>query len=631
MTDRRHSRPQARPSNSRGAGARKPVTARPSRPGQKRPGQGTSQRVGNPMNRQRGLTLGSLLILGVIAFQLIMIQGVNAEELSAQALDNRLATATLDTQRADIVDRNGVVLATSAERYHVFVDQNDLKEWTRTQNQEVVAEGPLDAARILAPILGVKESELAADLVGDASFKYIAKYVTPETWDLVREERIAGIDREPVSEREYPNGNVAGNVVGFVGGKADAVGVNWGLAGVEKSYESVLLGESGSLTYERGGQGTAIPTGVLDEDPATPGQDVMLTIDRDIQYYAQQRLEQALAETGGRQGIVTVQSVKTGEVLALADSGTVDPNDPGATDASSRGAASVEDVFEPGSTAKAITVAAALEEGLVTPTTRFEVPYRYTTENGEEFKDSHEHELQQLTTSGILVTSSNTGTVKIGEQLTEEQRHQYLTAFGFGERTGVGMPTESPGILREWQDWDGRTEYAVLYGQGVAVTALQTSQVYQTLANGGVKLQPSLVKGFVDADGVITEAETAEPVQVVSEETADQVMLMLEDVTESGTGGLARIDGYRVAGKTGTAQAVGLTGELDSIVASFVGVAPADDPEIVVSVIVFDPSSSIWGGEVAAPVFSDVATFALQALRVPPSGPADEFYPTTWE
>ncbi|WP_061960370.1 peptidoglycan D,D-transpeptidase FtsI family protein [Demequina flava] len=572
-----------------------------------------------------------LAILGVFAARLVMVQVVNAEELSTAALENRLATTEIASQRADIVDRNSTVLATSAERFHLFVDQNDVAAWERKEGGQVVASGALDAARILAPILGVSESELAADLVGDKDFQYIAKYVTPETWDLVADEKIAGIDYEPVSEREYPNGDVAGNLVGFVGGKADAVGVNWGLAGIEASYESVLLGESGSLTYERGGQGTVIPTGVLDEDPATPGQDVMLTIDRDIQYYAQERLDEALATTGGRQGIVTVQHVESGEFLAIADSSSVDPNDPGASDAGDRGAASVEDVFEPGSTGKAITVAAALEEGIVTPTSRFSVPYEYTTENGQTFKDSHEHETQQLTTSGILVTSSNTGTVKIGEQLSEAQRYEYLEKFGFGTRTGVGMPTESPGILRDWEDWDGRTEYAVLYGQGVAVTALQTSQVYQTLANGGVRVQPSVVKGFVDGHGEFTPAEDTEPVRVVSEETADQVMLMLEDVTESGTGGLAKIDGYRVAGKTGTAQAVGTSGELDSIVASFVGVAPADDPEIVVSVIVFDPKSSIWGGEVAAPVFSDVATFALQALRVPPSAPAEEMYPTTWE
>ncbi|MFN3866543.1 MAG: penicillin-binding transpeptidase domain-containing protein, partial [Demequina sp.] len=258
-------------------------------------------------------------------------------------------------------------------------------------------------------------------------------------------------------------------------------------------------------------------------------------------------------------------------------------------------------------------------------------PYQYTTDNNQTFKDATRHEDRKLTLSGVLVTSSNTGTVQVGEDLTEAQRHHYLEAFGFGTPTGVGLPTEVGGILHPWQQWDGRTKWAVLYGQGIAGTALQTSQAFQTLANGGVRVQPSVVRGYETADGEFIKRETDEPTRVVSEQTADQVMLMLEDVTESGTGGLARIDGYRVAGKTGTAEAADDKGQLTRLVSSFVGVAPADDPRIVVSVFIWDPKSSIWGGEVAAPVFKDVATFALQALRVPPSGPREEMYPTTWE
>ncbi|WP_084129968.1 penicillin-binding protein 2 [Demequina sp. NBRC 110055] len=587
--------------------------------------------IGRPQVRQQAITLGALGILTVFAARLVMIQGIDPDDLATQALESRLATSTVTTDRADIVDRNGEVLATSVNRYHVWVNQQKLADFKRVEDGTVVAEGALDAAAILAPILDLDESELAAKLVGDDTFVYIAKYVTPETWSLISDEGIYGVEPEAVSERIYPNGDLAGNLVGFVGGAADKQGVNWGLAGMEKSQEDSLLGTDGSLTYERGGNGTAIPTGVLEETPAEPGQDVVLTIDRDIQYYAQSRLEEALSVTGASHGFVTVEDTRTGEVYALADSGTVDPNDPGATDNESRSSRAIEDVFEPGSTAKAITMAAAIEEGVITPGSRFEVPYEYTTSNGQTFKDSHEHGLEKMTAAGILVDSSNTGTVMIGEQLSTEQRYEYLKAFGFGEATGIGMPSESSGILSHWENWDGRSKYAVLYGQAVAVTALQTSQVYQTLANGGERVSPSLIKGYRNADGTVTPREQSEPVRVVSEETADQVMLMLEDVTEEGTGTLAKIDGYRVAGKTGTAQAVGSSGKLDSIVASFVGVAPADDPAIVVSVSLFDPKSSIWGGEVAAPVFSDVATFALQTLRVPPSGPAEELYPTTWE
>src|SRR5690606_4618862 len=332
-----------------------------------------------------------------------------------------------------------------------------------------------------------------------------------------------------------------------------------------------------------------------------------------------------------RQGVVVVSDAKTGEILALADSYSVDPNNPGATPAHNRGSHAVSDVFEPGSTAKVITMAAALEEGVATPESRYVAPYQYTTENNQTFRDSHEHADQKLTLAGILVSSSNTGTIQVGQQLSDEVRYDYMRAFGLGEPTGVGLPGESAGILHPWEKWDGRTKYATMYGQGVSATALQTAQVYQIIANGGVRVQPTVIKSFIGPDGTVTEPERSAPQRVISEDTAKQLMLMLESVTQEGTGRLARIDGYRVAGKTGTAQAADGQGGLTSIVSSFVGIAPADDPRIVVTVILYDPKSSIWGGDVAAPVFHVVATFALQSLRVPPSGSTETMYPTTWE
>ncbi len=595
-------------------------------------GGASAPRVGTPHIRQRIVTLATLAMLVVFAVRLVMIQGFESSELSSAALQNRLATSTIEPVRADIVDRNGVVMATSAQRYHVFVNQQTLQDFKRMENGQVVAEGPLDAARILAPILGESESELAAILMGDERFQYVAKYVTPEVWSLIAAERIPGLDREPVTERLYPNGNVGGNIVGFVGGREDKQGVNWGLSGVEAQFEDELLGTPGSLTYESDARGgTVIPTGVLEEQEAVPGSTVALTLDRDIQFFAQEALESALDSNGGSQGIVLVQDAKSGEFLAIADSGSVDPNEPGKTPGDARGSRAVQDVFEPGSTGKVITMAAALEEGIATPTSRYVAPYRYTTDNNQTFRDSHEHPDQKLTLSGVLVTSSNTGTIQVGEDLSKERRHHYLEAFGLGQPTGVGLPSESGGILHPWENWDGRTQWAVLYGQGVAVTALQNSQVFQTIANGGMRVQPSVVRGYETADGTFIPREREKPTRVISEETADQLMLMLEDVTESGTGGLARIPGYRVAGKTGTAEAADETGELNRTVSSFVGMAPADDPAIVVSVMIWDPKSSIWGGQVAAPVFKDVAAFALQALRVPPSEPREEMYPTTWE
>lgn len=590
----------------------------------------TGPTVGIPAKRQRVIAVLLLALLVVFAGRLVLLQGVRSEELSQRALAQRLVTAKVETERADIVDRNGVVLATSVKRYNVAVNQQDIATWKRTDNNQVVAEGPLDAAKILAPILGVSESELAADLVGDSTWKYIAKDVTPETWDLIAAEDISGIQPEPTSERIYPNGDIGGNVIGFVAHNADGLGVR-GVTGAERAYEDELLGKPGSITYERGAGGTIIPTDKYEEVPAVPGSTVVLTIDRDIQWQVQEIVAEAVKKTGSEWAMVTVQDVKTGEILALVDSGSVNPNDPGATEAGDRASRAVSTVFEPGSTGKVITMAAVLEEGIATPTSQFTAPYKYTTSNGQVFHDSHDLGTQKLTLSGILVNSSNTGTVKVGGKLSPQTRYEYLTAFGLGSPTGVGLPNESGGILHPWQDWDGRTEYAVLYGQGVSVTALQMGQVYQTIANDGVRLQPTVIKGLRHADGTFTPRELDEPSRVVSEQTASQLMLMLEDVTEEGTGALAQIDGYRVAGKTGTAQAADKNGKLTKIVASFVGMAPADDPEIVISVIMYEPKTSIWGGTVAAPVFKDVAAFTLQALRVPPSGDPAKLYPTTWE
>ncbi|WP_228374310.1 peptidoglycan D,D-transpeptidase FtsI family protein [Demequina phytophila] len=589
-------------------------------------------RMADPRLRQRILTVVLLAVIVVFAARLVMIQAVNAQSIADEALSERLVTKELTVPRADIVDRDGVILATSVERYNVGVNQVKIRDFVRTEDGEVVASGPAGAADILAPILDMDPDELGAAMVGDSTFVYLVKDISPEKWDLIAAEKIAGIEPEQVSKRVYPNDSLAGNVVGFMGGAAEGNGTV-GLTGVEAAYEDQLEGTPGEITYERDSTGAyLIPTGVQEETAAVPGQDVVLTVDQDIQWYAQQRAQEAIAETGASQATVVVQDTQTGEILALVDSDSVDPNDPAASDSDDRGARSVSTIFEPGSTAKVVTMAAAIEEGVATPLSHFTAPYKYTTANDQTFTDSHEHETQKLTLSGILATSSNTGTVQVGELMSAATREKYLRKFGFGETTGVGLYGESAGIMRDWEDWDGRTTWGVTFGQGIAVTALQATQVFSIIANDGVKLQPTVVKGFTDADGTFTPRETAEPKRVVSKSTANQVLTMLEDVTQDGgTGVLARIDGYRVAGKTGTAQAAGADGRLTSIVASFIGIAPADDPRIVVSVILRDPKTEIWGGTTAAPVFKDVATFALQSLRVPPSTTDPTLYPTTWK
>ena len=586
-------------------------------------------RVGEPRRRHSFLSILSMAVLTLFAARLVQIQVVDADALAAEALEVRLVTHEISVPRSDIVDRNGVILATSVDRIHVWVNQKQLATWKPSVASGVTTGGAAGAAAVLAPLLDMNEADLRAMLTGDRSFVYVQKNASGEVWEAVRAQGIPGVYGEPSSERLYPNGSVAGNVIGFVGGVEDRSG-NWGLAGVESAYENLLVGTSGSVTYEAGRGNLVIPTGVKELTAAVPGSSVTLTLDRDLQWLAQESIDDAVRTSGAEWGSVIAMDVTTGEIYILADSSTVDPNHPGVSDAEDRGSRAVSAIFEPGSTAKIVTMAALIEEGLASPTTPYTAPYKYTTSNGQTFRDSHEHDDQRLTLTGILARSSNTGTIIAGQGLTNQQRYDYLHAFGFGEATHVGLPGESSGILHDVANWDGRTQYGVLFGQGLSATALQNAQVYQAIANGGVLVPPTVVAGFRDADGVFTARETAEPRRVVSEETARQLMLMLESAVDEGTGMAARVDGYRIAGKTGTAQAADANGGMTSTVASFVGVAPADHPRIVVSVMLYNPTTSIWGGEVAAPVFADVTEQVLRALGVPPSGEAASLYPATW-
>ena len=566
-----------------------------------------------------------MFVLGVFALRLVYVQGFAGSALADVALNRRLVTTKLPADRGQILDTKGIVLATSVERFNVIANQQEIAKAKKTTPRgEVLASGPEAAAAALAPILGISAPELGARLLGDRGYVVLKKSVTAGVWQQIAALRIAGITAERTSDRVYPAGNVGGNVIGFTG--ADGVG----LAGIELTNDKTLSGHPGEWTYERGATGQQIPSGAGSTTPAVLGSSVQLTINRDLQWKAQDALAAQIRATGAEWGVVVAIDVKTGEVLALADSGTVDPNTPGASSEAARGSRAISNVFEPGSTAKVVTMAAALETGLATPTSQYTVPYTFTTANNQTFHDSHPHPDLKLTLAGVLAKSSNAGTVMIGQDIPQQVRYDYLSKFGFGTATGVGLPGETNGILHPVNKWDGSMKYTVLFGQGVSVNAIQATQVYATVANGGVRVQPHVIKGYVDSNGIVTAPQLAAPVRVVSEKTANELLLMLESAVDDGTGTLAAIPGYRVAGKTGTAQAADGKGGMTGIVASFIGVAPADNPRIVVSVILSNPKTAIWGGEVAAPVFKDVASYALQYLGVPPSAPAPPLFPVTW-
>ncbi len=609
------------PRTARPVPARRPVPVRGPVHGGPRTRAGSTP-VGSPRRRQT-IVLGLMLaVLAVFGVRLVTVQGLQGEAIARAALDQRLFTVAIPGDRGEIVDANGVVLATSVERYDIVVNQRLIGQAMDT--------GVLDLADIsddadeLGALLGIPGPELGPRLLGDRGYVFLAKGVEPETYRKVMELGVTGVTGERTTERIYPAGTTAGNIVGFVGAEGE------GLAGLEQTYDEQLRGTAGSRTYERGAAGQRIPTGQGEVVPAVPGRDVVLTIDSYLQYQVQSALDEQVRKTGARWGAVEVVDTRTGEILALADSHAVDPNDPGAVPATDRGSRASWAAYEPGSTAKVVTMAAILETGVASPTSQFVVPDVYEVPNGQSFKDSHPHPDLKLTLNGILAESSNTGTVMVGSQLPKQVRHDYLKKFGFGSPTSVGLPGEGSGILADADDWDGRSEYAVLFGQAVSVTTLQATQVFATIANGGVHVQPHLVRATVDADGVEHPNEDTETRRVISEETAQTLMTMLESAVRDGTGGNAEVPGYRIAGKTGTAQAFEGGGVVKNV-ASFIGVAPADDPHIVVNVVLYDPKSSIYGGSVAAPVFSEVTGYALQHLGVPPSDTPPELFPITYE
>ncbi|WP_407318206.1 penicillin-binding protein 2 [Isoptericola halotolerans] len=610
---------------TRGTGA----TGRGSGPG-RRPGARPAPRrgPGDPARRQRWLIVLAALVLTVFVGRLVQVQVVQGAALASEAQQDRLVTQVTPAHRGDVLDRDGTVLATSVDRYTIIADQESIQNFRGNSRHdadgEPVQDGALGIAQLLGPVLGEPKETLAAKLNGEDRYVKLKEGVVPEVQRAVAELDLrVYIRTELSSKRTYPSGAVAGPILGYVNSEMDGQG------GVEAAFDDVLAGTDGTRTFERGRDGVPIPGSEIESVPAVPGQDVRLTIDGDVQWKAEELLDEAVRDTGAAYGMAIVHDLRTGEVLAMADSGGVDPNDR-STAAVADGSRAVSVVFEPGSTGKVISAAAALEGGYWEPTDQFEVPDTYTVD-GETFRDSHSHPVERWTLAGILAQSSNTGTVMMGQEIPFAVRYDYLRKFGFGERTALGMAGESAGLLpdEDIDDVENRTPYTILFGQGVAVSAMQATQVFSTIANGGVQMPATLLDGTQTADGVLTDADPGEGTRVVSEETAADVLTMLEAATsEEGTGSAAQVPGYRVAGKTGTAQMFENGGT--TYMASYIGVAPADDPRYTVSVFLRSPRSSIYGGVVAAPVFSELMGFTLRKEGVPPSTePVDQF-PLTW-
>jgi cell division protein FtsI (penicillin-binding protein 3) len=592
-----------------------------------RPVRRSGPQPASPVKRQKWLTVIAAIVVTVFVARLVQIQVIQAPALAAEATAARTVTVVSPAHRGEILDRNGVVLATSLDRYTLSADPGAIVDFRGRGREDhegsPVADGALGVAQLMAPILGVDKAELAAQINGEERYVVLAKGVEPEQQRAIAALGLSAYIRaEMTSTRTYPANTVASPLLGFVDHE------QVGQGGMERKFNDLLSGTNGVETFERGRDGVPIAGLGGKQSTASPGGDVLLTIDHDIQWKAQQEADAAKKRTSADYAIVIVKDNETGQLLALADSNSPDPNDRSSA-AVAQGSRAVQDTFEPGSTGKAITVAAALELGAVTPGTPFVTPFKFTTPNGQEFKDAVDYGTQHLTTAGVLAKSSNTGTVQIGEKVPPAVQYDYLKAFGLGEYTGLDLPGEARGQVLPLDRWDGRTRYAVTFGQAMTVNAVQATNVFSTIANGGVSVPVSLILGTREAGSDrVTPVKPVEGSRVIDEDTATTLLGMMETVTTDGTATMAAIPGYRVSGKTATAEVwdAGRKG----LMSSFIGVAPADNPRFTVSVFVKNSRTSPWGGVVAGPVFREVMGFVIQKFGLQPSAPATASYPIHW-
>ena len=561
-----------------------------------------------PPRRLTAAFVALAVVFGLFGVRLVHLHGINASYLAGEAAGERTLAITLPSVRGPILDTNGVPLATTVDAVNVVVDQ-------------VALDNPAAAALQMAALLGRDPAELQQVLTGVDAYVRVQRDVDGPTWAQIRDLGIEGIYSEPSVERAYPAGDVAGNLIGFIGNRDDqgADEAKIGQFGLEQSYEDVLAGKPGSLRYERDGAGRAIPLADQVRVEPTAGRGLRLTIDRDIQWFTEQALAAKVEESRAQFGSAVVLDPRTGDILALAEAPHVDPANPDATSEEDRGSRAVAAPYEPGSVQKPLTMAAALDSGAVDPDDVFTVPDSIQRDGWPRpLSDFAPHEDWRLTPAGILAKSSNVGTILVAERMDKDVMRDYLVKFGYADPPGLGMPGEVAELPTDWSDLRRDT---ISYGQGVATTVVHLAAAYGALANDGLRMPPRLVDTVVESDGTERVVPHSEPVQVVSPESAQAVVTMMEAVVaEGGTASNVVVDGYRIAGKTGTAQVLSATGALEGFSATFGGFAPADDPQLVVVVSLHKPKQGRYGGQLGGPVFADVMEFALPRLGIAPSG-----------
>ncbi|MBP2357080.1 cell division protein FtsI (penicillin-binding protein 3) [Kribbella aluminosa] len=591
-------------------------------------------RLGRPALRLR-LTFGVMaFVLSLFAGRLVLLQGVDPNSYAAAATKENARAFILHADRGTIQDRNGVELAVTEDAVAITADPKQ----TKPVAQQLAA--------ILAPKLpGTKVADLIKSMSGPGRFAYVARQVSPTTWSAIQAEikaanlpiskqnrgkpqeqqatLLGGLYTEENPIRSHPNGSIAATLVGVTSKEGK------GQSGLEYGLNDKLSGQDGKAVYEVDANGNQIPNANHTVQEPKPGIGLQLTLDTDLQFFAEKRIQQAVQQYKASAGTVVVLDVKTGELLALANYPSFDPNKPYTSADLSNTA--LQRSYEPGSVQKVVTMAALADAGKIDLNTKLQVPGTIDVQR-RTIKDHWAHNTMNLTISGVIAKSSNVGTIMVSHRMPIPQFVKYLHDFGFGEPTGLNFPGETNGRLAPGDEWPEITRSNVAFGQGLSVNAVQEAAAVNAVANGGVYEPPKLIRNYIQADGTLTPNQTAPARRVVSEKAAKEVTTMMESVTaKKGTAPLAAIDGYLVAGKTGTAQqVVPGTGKYGAWATSFAGFAPADNPRFVTYVVLHDPQGARGGGLQGGPVFRDVMSYALQKYVVPPTGAAQPTIPLTW-
>lgn len=562
--------------------------------------------------RRRLLTVVILLcvVLLVLLGRVAMLQTVHAESYRAASMNQRLNTTVLRADRGVIFDRHGEELALSVPSATVYADPK-------------LVEDPAGTAAALAGFLGLspqRQAALAERLASETSrFTYVSRQIDQAVAESVLGLRLPGVGVYQEPRRVFAGGDLARGIVG----RTDPDGV--GIAGLEMQYDDILTGVDGEVERELDRAGRSIPTGRNTVVSPQPGDDLVLTIDRSIQFQVEQALLRRTSQLAARRGTAIVMDSQTGELLSI---GSVEQGDDGIYRVTSGNLAAVT-AHEPGSVAKVITTAAALNDRVVRPDTWFEVP-GYKEIDDFVITDAYPHGLESMTVSDILTRSSNIGTILISQKLGVQRQSDYMRAFGFGERTALEFPGESAGILKPVDQWQGTERLTVSYGYGFAATSLQLAAAVNVIANGGEYVAPKLLGATIDGEGVTHPTPPSPTRTVLRPETAATMSDMMADVVCTGTAKLAQLDGMTVAGKTGTGYKVQDNGTYvddqgnRSYFASFVGFLPAAAPRVTVLVSIDEPDPSTrdrFGGTAAAPVFAEIAQVVIHELQIePPAG-----------